>query len=80
MLIVLPGPLGLISLLPSVLWSLLWSLLWLLDVVVVPVLDYLAAPALVEAPVFGYLRNHLVETLLALRPGRPGLLASGIEA
>ena len=78
LLIILPGSPGLVGLLWSVL-PLLWSLLWLLDVVVVPVLDYLAAPALVEAPVFGYLRNHLVEILLALRPGRPGLLASGID-
>ena len=81
MLIVLPGPLGLISLLPSVLWSLLWSLLWLLYTVMVPVLNYLTPPVLIQ-PVFGHLRNGLLKTLpLLVRSGwgRPGLLANWIE-
>ena len=87
LLIILPGSPGLVGLrLWSVLlWylllSLLLSLLWLLDVVMVPVQNYLTAPALIQ-PVFCHLRPDLLESLLlVLRScrGRPGLLDHWIE-
>jgi len=89
LLIILPGSPGLVglSLWSVLLWYLLLSLLlsllllWLLDVVMVPVLNYLTAPALIQ-PVFCHLRNDLLESLLVLLRscrGRPGLLDHWIE-
>ena len=78
LLIILPGAPGLVSLLWPVL-SLLRPLLLLLDMIVVSVVHYLPAPALLQPPVVCHLGNHLVQTLLALRSGWPSLLASGVE-